>query len=66
MLYFPFLPFLETQNREHVARFRKLKGMAESLRLQSSLWQWEKHNGENPVEHFVKRILKVQQALADN
>lgn len=33
-LYFPFLPFLETQNHEHVVILRKLKGMAESLRVE--------------------------------
>lgn len=45
-LYFPFLPFLETQNRERVVRLKTLKGMAESLRVQSSLQQWAKHTME--------------------
>lgn len=62
-LYFPFLLFLETQDCEHVVRLRKLKWPAENLRVQSSVWQWAKHSTANPVEHFVKLGLKIEQLL---
>lgn len=64
-LYFPFLPFLETQVGEHAVRPWKPKGTAENVRVQSSVWQWAKHSIANPVEHFVKRGLKIEQLLSD-
>lgn len=62
-LYFPFLPFLETQDSEPVVSLRKPKGTAENVRAHCSVWQWAKHSIANPVEHFVKLGLKVEQLL---
>lgn len=62
-LYFPFLPFLETQNGEDVVRPWKPKGTADNVRVHSSVWQWAKHAIANPVGYFVKLGLKIEQLL---